>query len=73
LTDAIAGVNLKPENSSVALEEIVSRDGKKTTFEEFIRINLPVLLVQKSQSPNDENKLSERIFLCGKSLIELKQ
>jgi len=40
LTDAIAGVNLKPENSSVALEEVVSRGGKKTTFE--VVLNVPI-------------------------------
>jgi hypothetical protein len=51
LTDAIAGVNLKPENSSVALEEIVSRGGKKTTFEEFIRINPPGVARPKKSKP----------------------
>ncbi len=35
LTDAIAGVNLQPEDSSVALEEMVSRGAKKTTFEDL--------------------------------------
>ncbi len=30
LTDAIAGVNLQPEDSSIALEEMVSRGAKKT-------------------------------------------
>jgi nicotinamidase/pyrazinamidase len=41
LTDAIAGVNLQPEDSSVALEEMVSRGAKKTISEEFIRIYPP--------------------------------
>lgn len=36
LTDAIAGVNLQPEDSSLALEEMVSRGAKKTISEEFI-------------------------------------
>jgi nicotinamidase/pyrazinamidase len=38
LTDAIAGVNLQPEDSSVALQEMISRGAKKTICEEFIRI-----------------------------------
>ncbi|VVB72036.1 Isochorismatase family protein [uncultured archaeon] len=36
LTDAIAGVNLQPEDSSLALEEMISYGAKKTIFEEFI-------------------------------------
>jgi nicotinamidase/pyrazinamidase len=38
LTDAIAGVNLQPEDSRLALEEMISRGAKKTSSEEFIRI-----------------------------------
>ncbi|MCK9440621.1 MAG: nicotinamidase [Methanothrix sp.] len=36
LTDAIAGVNLEPEGSCLALEEMVSRGAKKTISEELI-------------------------------------
>ncbi|HUS75925.1 MAG TPA: nicotinamidase [Methanothrix sp.] len=43
LTDAIAGVNLQPEDSIVALEEMVSRGAKKTISEEFIRIYPPLV------------------------------
>ncbi|MCX6680116.1 MAG: bifunctional nicotinamidase/pyrazinamidase [Methanothrix sp.] len=35
LTDAVAGVNLQPEDSRVALQEMVSRGAKKTIFEEL--------------------------------------
>jgi hypothetical protein len=35
LTDAIAGVNLQPEDSSVALEDMVRRGVKKTTFKDL--------------------------------------
>ncbi|MHB8120077.1 MAG: bifunctional nicotinamidase/pyrazinamidase [Methanothrix sp.] len=38
LTDAIAGVNLQPEDSSVALEEMVSRGARKTISEELRKI-----------------------------------
>ena len=38
LTDAIAGVNLQPEDSSLALQEMVSRGAKKTIFEELMKI-----------------------------------
>ena len=38
LTDAIAGVNLQPEDSSVALEEMVSRGAKERISEEFMKI-----------------------------------
>ncbi len=38
LTDAVAGVNLQPEDSSIALQEMVSRGAKKTICEEFFRI-----------------------------------
>jgi nicotinamidase/pyrazinamidase len=38
LTDAIAGVNLQPEDSSLAMEEMVSRGAKKTICEDFIPI-----------------------------------
>ena len=38
LTDAIAGVNLQPEDSRLALQEMVSLGAKKTICEEFIRI-----------------------------------
>lgn len=36
LTDAIAGVNLLPEDSSLALEEMVSRGAKKTISDEWM-------------------------------------
>ena len=36
LTDAVAGVNLEPEDSSAALEEMASRGAKKTISEDFI-------------------------------------
>ena len=35
LTDAVAGVNLLPEDSRLALQEMVSRGAKKTIFEEL--------------------------------------
>ena len=35
LTDAVAGVNLQPEDSNLALQEMVSRGAKKTIFEEL--------------------------------------
>jgi nicotinamidase/pyrazinamidase len=38
LTDAIAGVNLQPEDSSVALEEMISLGAKKTISEELRKI-----------------------------------
>jgi nicotinamidase/pyrazinamidase len=38
LTDAVAGVNLQPEDSSVALQEMVGRGARKTICEEFFRI-----------------------------------
>jgi nicotinamidase/pyrazinamidase len=38
LTDAIAGVNLQPEDSRLALEEMVSLGAKKTIFEELRKI-----------------------------------
>jgi nicotinamidase/pyrazinamidase len=38
LTDAIAGVNLKPEDSSLAMDEMVSLGAKKTISKEFFRI-----------------------------------
>ncbi len=38
LTDAIAGVNLQPEDSSAALQEMVSRGAKKTISEELRKI-----------------------------------
>jgi len=41
LTDAIAGVNLQPEDSRLALQEMVNLGAKKTISEEFIRINPP--------------------------------
>ena len=41
LTDAIAGVNLQPEDSSLAMQEMVNLGAKKTISEEFIRINPP--------------------------------
>jgi len=37
LADAIAGVNLQPEDSTVALEEMVSRGAKKITSEDLFR------------------------------------
>jgi len=36
LTDAIAGVNLQPEDSSLALEEMVSQGAKKTISDEWM-------------------------------------
>jgi nicotinamidase/pyrazinamidase len=38
LTDSIAGVNLQPDDSSLAMDEMVSRGARKTNFDEFIRI-----------------------------------
>jgi len=38
LTDAIAGVNLKPEDSGAALQEMVGRGARKTICEDFFRI-----------------------------------
>ncbi len=38
LTDAIAGVNLQPEDSSVALQEMISLGAKKTISEELRKI-----------------------------------
>jgi nicotinamidase/pyrazinamidase len=38
LTDAIAGVNLQPEDSRAALQEMASHGAKETISEEFIRI-----------------------------------
>ena len=38
LTDAVAGVNLQPEDSNLALQEMVSRGAKKTISEELRKI-----------------------------------
>jgi nicotinamidase/pyrazinamidase len=38
LTDAVAGVNLQPEDSNAALEEMVGRGARKTTCEEIYQI-----------------------------------
>jgi nicotinamidase/pyrazinamidase len=38
LTDAIAGVNLQPEDSSLAMDEMVGSGAEKTIFEEFIKL-----------------------------------
>jgi nicotinamidase-related amidase len=38
LTDAVAGVNLQPEDSRLALQEMVSFGAKKTISEELRKI-----------------------------------
>jgi nicotinamidase/pyrazinamidase len=54
LTDAIAGVNLQPEDSSVALEEMVNCGAKKTIFEKFIRVNHPCVVRPKSKIQDEK-------------------